>query len=231
MTDANLPHHIALIPDGNRRWSRERGLPTFEGHRRGMNAMTAVIEEAWKLGVTCFTAWGFSTENWDRKEKEISYLMELFVHVVDYNLKSAKEHEARLIHLGRKDRIPRKLVDKIHQAEEETSKFTKHTLAIGLDYGGRDEIVRAVSKLLTDKSTDTITPQDFEKYLDTRDVPYPSPDLIIRTGGEQRLSGFLSWQSAYSELAFEPKKLPDFTPEDLRRHVENFQQRQRRFGK
>lgn len=229
----NLPTHIALIPDGNRRWARERGLPTLEGHRRGLEAANKTIEQAWKMGIRCVTLWGFSTENWDRSKEEIDYLMNLFTINVDSNLKSAKKNNARIIHLGRKDRIPEKLRIKILHAEEETKNFTEKYLSIGLDYGGRDELVRAIQAIIADKSFDSenVDASTIEKYLDTHDLPQQHPDLIIRTGGEQRMSGFMSWQSGYSEMMFVKKFLPDFTTEDFEQCIAEYQSRQRRFGK
>lgn len=227
-----LPKHIALIPDGNRRWAREHGLPPLEGHRKGLDSANRIIEEAWKLGVPCMTLWAFSTENWDRDEKEVAYLMDIFSTGIESRLKSAKEHKARIIHLGRKDRMNETLRNKIVNAEQETAHFTEHYLSIALDYGGKDEILRAIQKLVKNNTDpEDITPQLLESYLDTHMLPYPNPDLILRTGGEQRTSGFMVWQNGYSELMFVNAFLPAFTVEDFLSCIEAYQKRKRRFGK
>lgn len=229
---SSLPAHVALIPDGNRRWARERGLPTFEGHRRGLQAADEIIKKAWEIGISSMTLWGFSTENWDRDPAEITYLMELFTQNVDKYLKLAKKHNARFIHLGRKDRVPQKLRIKLIQAEDETKDFSDRFLSVAIDYGGKDEILRAFSAMASDGvDLQKLENSTLERYLDTRNLPQQYPDLIIRTGGEERLSGFLSWQSGYSEIMFIKKYLPDFTSEDFTQCISNYQRRQRRFGK
>lgn len=233
MTNINgLPSHVAIIPDGNRRWARERNLPTFEGHRRGFEAAEKTIQVAWEMGIPHVTLWGFSTENWNRDTKEIAYLMELFSQGVDRHIKLAKKQSARFTHLGRKDRIPELLRNKLIQAEDETRHFKERYLSVALDYGGKDEIIRAITSIISDGvDLQKLDPSTFEKYLDTRNLPQPCPDLIIRTGGEQRMSGFMSWQSGYSEMMFVKKYLPDFSVEDFSQCIADYQNRQRRFGK
>ena len=238
----NIPNHIVIIPDGNRRWARSKGLPTFEGHRKGFDAANADIRKARELGIHTLTLWGFSTENWNRSKEEIDYLMKLFETNIEKNLKEAKKNEARIYHLGRKDRLPKPLLDKIAKAEEETKDFNKHVLNIGLDYGGHDEILRAIEKVIKEKlKSEDIRKETgrlydkypyyaFKNYLDTKDQPYPYPDLVIRTSGEQRLSGFMSWQMAYSEIYFAQVHMPDFGPEELVKAIEDFSSRNRTFG-
>lgn len=242
----NIPNHVAIIPDGNRRWAKSKGLPTLEGHRRGFNAANADIRKSRELGIHTMTLWAFSTENWNRSKEEIDYLMDLYETNIDENLKEAKKEQARIIHLGRKDRIPSTLKDKIIKAEEETKDFTKFVLNIALDYGGHDELLRATEKMFADIQEGKINIEDiksevgkyknkypyylYKNYLDTKDQPFPYPDLIIRTSGEQRLSGFLSWQAAYSELYFTNLHMPDFGPEELTKAIEDFSSRNRRFG-
>jgi len=228
----SIPKHIALIPDGNRRWARERGLPSIEGHRRGANAVYEVLLEAWKIGIPCVTLWGLSTENRNREIHEVSMLMDLFVEQIIKSLDLAKKHKARFIHLGRKDRLSENLQNKIIQAESETKDYDQSYLCVAIDYGGQDEILRAV-KTMTSVGIDlhTLDTATLEKYLDTKNLPQPCPDLIIRTGGEQRLSGFMSWQSGYSEIMFVNNLLPDFSVEDFKQCIANYQNRQRRFGK
>lgn len=222
-------NHIAIIPDGNRRWAKEHGLPTFEGHRQGYQKAILLGRKARELGIPVLTFWAFSTENWQRKKEEVSYLMGLFETLIDENLKEALREKIRIIHIGRKDRISKKLLEKIIQAEEETKNFKKNYLVIGLDYGGRDEILRAVTKAVKENKS-PLSEEEFSKLLDTKDLPYPNPDLIIRTSGELRTSGYLLWQSEYAEWIFVKKKFPDFGPEDLEKCVDEYYHRQRRFG-
>lgn len=231
---ANLPHHVAIIPDGNRRWAKERGLPDLEGHRRGTEAFTQVAKAARELGVHTFTAWGFSTENWNRSAMETKALMQIFESSLTETIAEAKKYGVRIYHLGRKDRLPKTLVARLTQAEEETKAFTNYVFNIALDYGGQDEILRAILKVFEAMKKGELKPEDlpnnFKNFLDTRDQPYPYPDLIIRTGNEKRLSGLYCWQGAYAELYWEPAYFPDFTPEKLRAALEDFSQRHRRFG-
>ncbi|MGB9882900.1 MAG: polyprenyl diphosphate synthase [Microgenomates group bacterium] len=223
-----LPNHIAIIPDGNRRWAKEKNLPKFEGHRKGLENTLNLGKYLRNLGVKIFTIWGFSTENWQRERNEVKYLMDLFKKTVDQYLKEALKNEIRLIHLGRKDRFDNELKEKIIKAEKETEKFSKYYFCLGLDYGGQDEIIRMIKKI---KKYREIDKSIIEKNLDTKDLPYPYPDLIIRTGGEKRLSGFMLWQSEYSELYFSKKYFPDFNEKDLYKALKDYSKRQRRFGK
>jgi len=242
----NVPKHVAIIPDGNRRWAKNKGLPTLEGHRRGFDAANADIRKSRELGIHTMTLWAFSTENWNRSKEEVDYLMNLYEVNIEDNLKEAKKQGARIIHLGRKERIPATLREKIIKAEEETKDLTNHVLNIALDYGGHDELLRAMEKMHKDIEEGKITIADiktevgkyngkypyylFKNYLDTKDQPNPYPDLIIRTSGEQRLSGYLSWQAAYSELYFTQLHMPDFGPEEFVKAMEDFSSRNRRFG-
>lgn len=217
--------HVALIADGNRRWATARNLPSFEGHRKGFENIKKLLKKGRDLGIRVMTFWVFSTENWKRKQEEVGYLMKLAEEVIEVQLKEAIEEETRIIHIGRKDRLPERLKAKMEKAEEQTKGFTKYYFVIALDYGGHDEILRAVSKMKD------VTTEKLDDYLDTSILPYPNPDLIIRTGGEERLSGFMTWQSAYSEYFFSPLHFPDFMPEELEKATLEFKSRQRRFGK
>ncbi len=221
----NIPNHVAIIPDGNRRWAKELGLPTFEGHQKGFEALINIGKKARELGIKILTVWAFSTENCKRSKEEINYLMNLYEIMLEKYLKEALREKIRIIHLGRKDRINKTLKNKIINIEEKTKNFTQYYLCIGLDYGGRDEIVRAIKK------SSNLSEDNFNQFLDTKDLPYPNPDLIIRTGGEKRLSGFLLWQCQYSELVFVDKYLPDFNNDDFEKIINDFSKRQRRFGK
>jgi undecaprenyl diphosphate synthase len=227
----NLPKHIAIIPDGNRRWAKEKRLPTFEGHKKGFNQAIEIGKKARELGIKVLTFWAFSTENWKRTKEEISYLMDLYYQMIEINIKDALKEKIRIIHLGRKDRISNKLRLKIMEAEEKTKNFDKYYLAIALDYGGRDEIIRTINKINQSKiSIKNFSEERINQFLDTKDLPYPSPDLVIRTSGEIRTSGFMIWQAAYSEWIFYPKYFPDFIPFDLEKCIEEYKKRKRRFG-
>lgn len=226
-----VPDHVMIIPDGNRRWARARGLDTLEGHRAGFEATTSLARAARDMGVHTMSLWGFSTENWDRTEREINYLMKLYESLIERHLQEAMRDGVRIIHLGRKDRIPRSLVDKIREAEEKTQKNGKYVMNICIDYGGRDDIIRAVNKVIGRIGLNgEIGEKDFEKYLDTGDQPYPYVDLAIRTSGEQRTSGLLLWQAAYAEMYWEVDHFPDFTPEKLKEAILDYSRRRRRFG-
>lgn len=232
MDKMKVPVHVAIIPDGNRRWARKRGLPTLEGHRRGFDIAIKLSNKARELGVKILSLWAFSTENWDRTTQEVGYLMKLYEQMVDRQLKEAMKNHTRLIHIGRKDRISATLKEKIVNAENKTSKFDNNFLVIALDYGGRDEIIRGVKKLKSSGlHVEDLDEKTFSAFLDTKDLPQPDPDLIIRTSGENRWSGFMMWQSAYSEYMFIDKYFPDFTPQDLENCITQFKQRDRRFGK
>lgn len=226
-----LPVHLALIPDGNRRWARERGLPTFEGHKRGFEVVVEVTRACWEMGIHTVSLWFFSTENWNRSKEEVAYLMEIYDGLIKGLLKDAKKYRAKMIHLGRKEKIPKWLLKTAQKAEESTKKARKHILNFCLDYGGHDEILRTTRKILEAKvDPNKLTKEAFESYLDTRNQPHPYPDLIIRTSGEQRLSGFMSWQNAYSEFYFEKDHFPDLDPAKLKKAILDYSRRKRRFG-
>ena len=227
----NIPKHIAIIPDGNRRWAKEKGLITLEGHKKGLQQAIEISRKSRSLGIKVLTFWAFSNENWKRKKEEISYLMDLYLKMIDINLDEALKEEIKIIHLGRKDRIGENLRKKIKEAEEKTKNFNKYFLAVALDYSGRDEIIRMIKKIKNANVDLNILKEDeFNQFLDTKDIPYPYPDLVIRTSGEIRTSGFMIWQTAYSEWIFYPKYFPDFDSSDLENCIEEYKKRQRRFG-
>jgi len=226
-----IPDHIAIIPDGNRRWARARGLHTFQGHKKGFDGTVGLIRAARNWGVHTVTLWGFSTENWDRTKEEINYLMMLYGKLIDDYLKEAKKEKVKIVHLGRKDRLPKALLKKIAQAEEKTKNNDKYIMNIAIDYGGHDDIVRAIQGMVEDKvEAENVNKELIEKYLDTKGQPYPYVDLMIRTSGEQRTSGFLLWQSEYNEFYWENDHFPDFTPEKLKEAILDYSRRRRRFG-
>lgn len=228
----NLPRHIAIIPDGNRRWARSHNLPTLEGHRRGFNAAVKISRYIRRLGISTLTLWAFSTENWNRSKNEVKYLMNLYSLMTDKYFQEAMEDEVKVTHMGRKDRIPRALLKKILNIEEKTRNHKKHYLNIGLDYGGRDEVIRAIQRIYEYKfPIEQVSSENFNQFLETHRIPYPEPDLVIRTSGEHRTSGFMIWQAAYAEYIFLDKYFPDIDTRDIDISIEEYLVRKRRFGK
>jgi undecaprenyl diphosphate synthase len=227
----NIPNHIAIILDGNRRWARARGLQPWQGHKAGYKSVKELAYVSREFGVHTFTIWAFSTENWDRPKEEINELFKLLEKGLKDFEKECHKNRTRLIHLGRKDRFPKELSDEITRVEEVTKGYDEHIINLALDYGGRDEILRAVRKVVENGvPLDQIDEKLFDSYLDTHDQPYPYPDLFIRTSGEQRTSGLLPWQMTYAEYFFATEHLPDFTPEKLKEAILDFSRRRRRFG-
>lgn len=227
-----VPSHIAMILDGNRRWARARGLEPWKGHFFGYQAVKKIALASRQLGVHTFTVWALSTENWERPQKEIDEIMRLFRRALSEMEKDLHKEKVALVHLGRKDHLPQDIRGELSRIESETEKYAQnHIFNIGVDYGGHDEILRAIKKIVDDKvPAGKIDEKLFGSYLDTRGQPYPGPDLFIRTSGEQRTSGLLPWQMAYTEFYFEEKHLPDFTPNDLRAAILDYSRRRRRFG-
>lgn len=223
-----VPDHIAIILDGNRRWARARGWQPWMGHKAGYEAIRDTARAARQLGVHTFTVWAFSTENWERPEVEIAEIMNLVRRALGEMERELHDEKVRLVHLGRKDRLPKDVMEVMARLEAETKKYNDlHVFNIALDYGGRDEIIRAVNKI-GDKGG--VTAKEFEKYLDTADQPFPNVDLFIRTSGEQRTSGLMPWQMDYAEYYFEPDHLPDFGSEKLKAAILDYSRRRRRFG-
>ncbi len=225
-----VPNHIAMILDGNRRWARARGLKPWQGHLYGFKSLVKLAEASRDLGVHTFTVWAFSTENWERPQKEIDAIMNIFRRALKEKEKEFHRDRVALVHLGRKDRLPEDIKRELTRIEAETAKYSgNHIFNVAVDYGGRDEILRAAQEAI-DAGVKKLDEKTFEKYLDTYGQPYPDPDLFIRTSGEQRTSGLLPWQMVYSEYYFEPIHLPDFTPEKLKEAVLDYSRRRRRFG-
>jgi len=227
--ELNVPKHVAIIPDGNRRWAKARGMEGYQGHEKAGESdnMISLFEEAKNLGVKYISFWGFSTENWKREKEENDKLFNVLLMGIEKFVEYAHENKVRFRHLGRKDRLPKDVMDGLEKLEKETEKYDEYNVNLFLDYGGRDEIVRTVNKLLEMRAK-KINEEQFSKMLDTHDIP--DPDLIIRTSGEQRLSGFMPYQGVYAELIFIKKHFPDFSPEDIREAIEEFSSRKRRFG-
>jgi len=227
-----VPNHIVMILDGNRRWARARGLKPWEGHYNGYLAIGKIARAARTLGVHTFTVWAWSTENWERPQTEVDGVMDLFRKALKEEEKEFHKEKVALVHLGRKDRLPEDIRKTLIRIEAETLKYKKnHIFNLSVDYGGRDEILRACKKAMQDGVTpDVLDEKTFERYLDTYNQPYPNPDLFIRTSGEQRTSGLLPWQMVYAEYYFDSTHLPDFSPEKLTEAILDYSRRRRRFG-
>ena len=225
----NIPRHVVIIPDGNRRWARYRGLEPHFGHYKAGSyvSIESLFKEAKKLGVGCISIWGFSTENWKRNVEERKALFDLILNGIARFRKDAGENKIRFRHVGRKDRLPKKLISALERLEHETSEYNDFTVQLCLDYGGRDEIVRAVNKILKSGKKE-IGEEEFGDFLDTKGVS--DPDLIIRTSGEKRISGMMPFQAAYAELYFSKIFFPEFGAQELRLAVKEYSKRCRRFG-
>jgi undecaprenyl diphosphate synthase len=224
-----IPSHVAIIMDGNGRWAEKRGLPRLAGHRAGTENLRKIIEECVDLKIKHLTIYAFSTENWQRPVDEVSGLMKLLENMLDRELKSLHKNGIRIRHLGHYTGVNKRLVQKISEAVELTNSNSKMVLNVAFNYGGRDEMVRAVQRMITDGlGADEITEESISDYLYTSGQP--DPDLIIRTSGEYRISNFLVWQSAYSEWYFTPALWPDFNEKELHKALVFFGSRERRFG-
>lgn len=227
-----VPDHVAIILDGNRRWARSRGLAPWQGHYHGFKAVEKLATAARDLGVHTFTVWAFSTENWERPKAEIDAIMDLFRKALKDKEKEFHRDQVSLVHLGRRDRLPKDIQRELVRIVSDTAKYAKHhVFNLAVDYGGHDEIVRVVQKIVKEGvSAELVDDKLVEKYLDTAGQPYPNPDLFIRTSGEQRTSGLMPWQLSYTEFYFAPEHLPDFSPNHLKEAVLDFSRRRRRFG-
>jgi undecaprenyl diphosphate synthase len=224
------PRHVALIMDGNGRWAKKRGLPRLVGHNAGGNNIRPVVKIFHSCGVEYLTLYMFSTENWNRPRLEVGGLLTLLARKIDQETQAFHKENIRLVHLGRLDRLSQKLRQKVQAAVELTKNNTGLTLCLAFDYGGRDEIVQAARRIASAGiADDNIDEPVFARYLYNPDVP--DPDLVIRTGGESRLSNFLLWQAAYSELYFTPVLWPDFGAKDVEEALSEYKRRQRRFGR
>ncbi len=222
--------HLGIIMDGNRRWAKKLGLSPLEGHRTGYEKAKKVLEWCRAAGIKILTLYAFSIENWQRPEKEVNFLMSFLHYFLTNDIKKLHENNVRVKIIGRKDGLPEKLQAAIQEAEELTKNNTGPTVNIAINYGGRQEIVDAVNKILKSLPCgEKITEKMISENIYTAGLP--EPDLIIRTSGEIRLSGFLMWQSVYSELCFTKQNWPDFSRFDFHGALEEFSRRQRRFGK
>ena len=247
LTPDVLPNHVAIIPNGHRTWAKKHGKKATEAHRVGMEILVELSRFFREIGVHTLTVWGMSTENFtSRPEQEVKGLMKLMKHALNTWAQELADEGARIVHLGRKDRLPEDIRILLTQWEEKTAHLTAHCANIAFDYGGHDEILRAMKAAFADIEAGNISFDDlynevgsyhgkypyfaFKDYLDTADQPYPFPDLIIRSSGEQRLSGFMPWQSVYSEFYAAPEHVPEFTEETVKKALLDYANRKRTFG-
>ncbi|HHX69083.1 MAG: isoprenyl transferase [Miniphocaeibacter sp.] len=229
----NIPKHVAIILDGNGRWAKKRFLPRFKGHQEGMKRVVEIVEVASDIGIKYLSVYAFSTENWKRPVLEVNSLMDLLVYYVEIQLDRLKKNNVRVITLGDISKIPAKAKNAIIKACNETSSNTGMVLNIALNYGGRDDIINATKNIIKDLelekiNLDNLNEDIFKNYLYTKNQP--DVDLLIRSGGEKRLSNFLLYQTAYAELYFTDCLWPDFKEEELFKSIIDYQNRNRRFG-
>lgn len=225
-----IPRHIGIIMDGNGRWAEMRGLPRFEGHKRGVERAREIIDAAGTLGVEAVSLYAFSIENWKRPEDEIKVIMGLLESTLKNQLESFITGGVRFRVIGNRERLSPNIREIIEFTEQATAENRRLTAQFAISYGGRDEIIRAVKRALRERlDPERLDDALFSELLDTAGIP--DPDLIIRTSGEQRISNFLTWQSAYAEFFFTDTLWPDFTPEEFLEAIHDFQMRDRRFGK
>ena len=225
-----IPTHVAIIMDGNGRWARERRLPRLAGHRAGVDNLRRVLEACVEFGIQYLTIFAFSTENWDRPPVEVRGLLKILEEVIDTEIAGLHKNGVQLRHMGRLDRLQPALQEKIRRAIELTQDNQKLILNVAWNYGGRDEIVHAIQKMLADGiSPEEVDEELVSSYLYTTNCP--DPDLMIRTSGEFRMSNFLIWQGAYTELYTTPTYWPDFDREELQKALREYALRERRFGR
>ena len=236
LDEAKMPQHVAIIMDGNGRWAQKRGLPRVAGHKRGMEVVKDITKASSDLGIKVLTLYAFSTEDWKRSEKEVSFLMDLPVKFFNTFVPDLVENNVKVNVMGYTEYLPEKTQKAVHDAIEQTKDNTGMILNFALNYGARAEIVTGVKKIAQkvvdhELLIDEINEDTVSKSLMTESVaPYNNPDLLIRTSGEERISDFLLWQLAYSELVFTDKLWPEYQPADLVENIYEFQQRDRRFG-
>lgn len=233
MTTNKIPNHLAIIMDGNGRWAKQKGEKRTYGHMVGSQVVENMVEIVDSVGIKYFTVYAFSTENWKRSKEEVETLFELFTIYLERLLEKSKKNNVRCFIIGDKSNLPKNLIAIINKLEEETKENTGLTFNVAINYGGRNEIVRAVKNIATDVLNGKIDIQKIDEELisanlDTKNMP--DPDLLIRTGGEERTSNFLPWQLAYTEFYFTDLCWPDFDKEELLKAIDKFNKRDRRFG-
>jgi undecaprenyl diphosphate synthase len=226
----NLPKHIAITMDGNGRWAKEKGKMRVFGHNHGVKAVKDTVEGAVEYGIKFLTLFAFSTENWNRPRQEVNALMTLLISTINKETKTLMENNVKLTSIGDISKLPEKCQKELSEAIEITKNNKRMTLTLALSYSGKWEIINAVKEIIKNKiNAESITENIFEQYLSTKNVP--EPELLIRTSGEHRISNFMLWQIAYSELYFTDKMWPDFRRTDLKEAIINYQKRNRRFGR
>ncbi len=230
----NVPQHIAIILDGNGRWAKSKGMPRNYGHAQGSKNVEKICEVAYKMGVKYLTVYAFSTENWNRPQSEVDALMTLLRNYMKTRLKTAEKNRMKVRVIGDKTRLDDDIRTRIEELEEASKNNDGLNFQIAINYGSRDEMVRAMRKMMKDCeagkiTSDEVTEEVFESYLDTHGIP--DPDLLIRTSGELRLSNYLLWQLAYTEFYFTDVPWPDFTKEELEKAIMQYNNRDRRYGK
>ena len=228
-----IPQHIAIIMDGNGRWAKQKKMPRNYGHMQGSKRVEDICRAAYDLGVKYLTIYAFSTENWSRPEDEVKALMKILRDYLKESVKKASENNMRVRVIGDRERLDEDIRASIEHLEEVSANNTGLNFQIALNYGGRDEMLRAIRRLAAECKDGKLSPEDiddklFSSYLDTSDIP--DPDFMIRTSGEQRLSNFLLWQTAYSEFYFPEVLWPDFDKKELKKAIEEYTKRDRRFG-
>lgn len=228
-----VPHHVAIIPDGNRRWAKNQGWKAVFGHKRGSQVLVDIVGAAIELKIKILTVYTFSTENWRRPPDEIASLMHLLKDYLVSQRPRMVAQSVRLSHIGNVDKLPLDVQEELKRSEKATEKGEELTLVLAINYGGRDELLRSVSRLVQASSQGIIDPsliteELFKSYLDT--ASYPDPDLVIRTSGEFRLSNFLLWQLAYAEIHISSTLWPDYTPREFYQTIELYQKREQRLG-
>jgi undecaprenyl diphosphate synthase len=226
--------HIAFIMDGNRRWAKQRGLPVFQGHKKGADVLVDIAKAVKELGVKYMTVYAFSTENWQRSESEVSQLMDLLRQYLDSGFDELQKNNACIKFIGERNMLAPDIVEKIEKIERDTAQNSAVTLCVALSYGGRQEITAAVRKIAAQTAEGKLRVEDIDadvvgNNLYTADIP--DPDLMIRTGGEFRMSNYLLWQLSYSELYFSKTLWPDFAAAELKQIIEDYTKRERRYGK
>lgn len=230
----NIPNHVAIILDGNGRWAKKRMMPRQYGHAKGAQVVEQICEDAWNMGIQYLTVYAFSTENWNRPDSEVKILMDIFSKYMVDKLQKVGQKNMKIRFIGERSRLDKAMIEKIENLEESTKDNTGLNFTVALNYGSRDEMVRAMRKMAAEIKEGKLEPEDiteekYNTYLDTAELP--DPDLLIRTSGEQRLSNYLLWQLAYTEFYFTNVMWPDFNKEELAKAVEWYANRDRRYGK
>lgn len=230
----NIPKHVAIILDGNGRWAKKRMMPRQYGHARGAQVVEQICEDAYNMGIQYLTVYAFSTENWNRPDNEVKILMDIFSNYMVEKLEKVGQKNMKIRFIGERSRLDQGMIQKIEDLENSTKNNTGLNFTVALNYGSRDEMVRAMRKMAADVKEgkleiEDITESKYTEYLDTAELP--DPDLLIRTSGEQRLSNYLLWQLAYTEFYFTDVMWPDFDKEELAKAVDWYANRDRRFGK